>query len=291
MLMFDGFTKQLISVNGTTINLRYGGAGPPVLLVHGYPQTHMMWHRVAPALAERFTVVCSDMRGYGDSGAPSSDAGHEAYSKRVMARDQLEVMRQLGHERFAVVGHDRGARLARRLALDHPAEVSRLALLDIVPTATIYGELDQPRATAVWRYFFLVQPPDLPERLIGANPSFYLRWTFREWSGTCGVPHPDALAEYERCFDEATIRASCEDYRAGATIDLVHDRADETRTITCPLLVLWSSPGIGASYDVLEIWRARAREVRGRPLDCGHFLAEERPDEVAAELTRFLAGP
>lgn len=286
--MFDGFASDRLAVNGTSIHLVRGGSGPPVLLLHGYPQTHVMWHLVAPALAERFTVVCTDLRGYGDSGAPSSDASHESYSKRAMAEDQIAVMRQLGVERFAVVGHDRGARVARRLAVDYPDAVSRLALLDIVPTATIYERLDQRRATSVWRYFFLVQPPDLPERLIGADPAYYLRWTFREWSGAAGVPRPEALREYERCFDEATIHASCEDYRAGATIDLAHDDADAGRPIACPLLVLWSASGIGASYAVLDIWRAQAADVRGRALDCGHFLAEERSEEVASELSAFL---
>jgi haloacetate dehalogenase len=258
-----------------------------VLLLHGYPQTHVIWHHVAPVLAERFTVVCSDLRGYGDSGKPRSDENHEPYSKRVMAQDQLELMRALGFERFALVGHDRGARVARRLALDHPDSVSRLAILDIVPTETIYGQLDQERATKVWRYFFLIQPPDLPERLIGADPGFYLDWTLREWCGTPGALDGAAVSEYRRCFEPATIHAGCEDYRAGATIDLSHDRADGER-IPCPVLVLWSAQGIGSFYDVLSIWQRQADTVRGRALDCGHFLAEERPAETASELSRFL---
>jgi haloacetate dehalogenase len=247
----------------------------------------VIWHRAAPLLAERFTVVCSDLRGYGNSGKPRSDESHEPYSKRAMAKDQLELMRALGFERFALVGHDRGARVARRLALDHPDSVSRLAILDIVPTETIYRLLDQERATTVWRYFFLVQPPDLPERLIGADPGFYLDWTLREWCGTRGALDEAAVSEYRRCFDAATIHAGCEDYRAGATIDLAHDRADKER-IHCPLLVLWSAQGIGSSYDVLSIWQQQAEAVQGRALDCGHFLAEERPAETASELTRFL---
>jgi haloacetate dehalogenase len=249
-----------------------------------------MWHRVAPRLAERFTVVCPDLRGYGDSGTPASDASHEPYSKRVMARDQLQLMNELGFERFAVVGHDRGARVARRLALDQPDAVSRLALLDIVPTDTIYTTLDQEHATTVWRYFFLIQPPDLPERLITSEPDFYLDWTLEEWSGTRDGLSDAALAEYRRCFDRATVHATCEDYRAGATIDLAHDRA-ETRRLACPVLVLWSRHGIGSAYDVLAIWGSEAADVRGRALDCGHFLAEERPDEVTSELATFLAGP
>jgi haloacetate dehalogenase len=286
--MFEAFSATEVEANGTKINAVHGGAGPPVLLLHGYPQTHAMWHRVAPGLAERFTVVCPDLRGYGDSAKPVSDASHAAYSKRVMAQDQLELMQQLGFDRFAVVGHDRGARVARRLALDHSDSVSRLALLDIVPTAAIYASLDQDHATTVWRYFFLVQAPDLPERLIGADPDFYLRWTFDEWAADAALIDKAALAEYRRCFDAATIHATCEDYRAGATIDLVDDRADAERKISCPLLILWSSDGLGASYDVLGIWREEADEVRGRALDCGHFLAEERSSEVAVELLDFL---
>jgi haloacetate dehalogenase len=286
--MFEGFARRTISVNGTRINVVHAGHGPPVLLLHGYPQTHAMWHLVAPRLAEEFTVVCPDLRGYGDSNAPTGDGTHEAYSKRTMALDQRELMSELGHERFALVGHDRGARVARRLALDHPDAVTRLALLDIVPTAAIYTRLDQARAIAVWRYFFLVQPPDLPERLIGADPGFYLRSTLSEWAGRPDAIDPAALAEYERCFDQETIRASCEDYRAGATIDLEHDRADRDRPIRCPVLVLWSKSGIGSAYDVLDVWREQAVEVSGRALDCGHFLAEELPDQVSAYIGEWL---
>jgi haloacetate dehalogenase len=287
--LFPGFVDVDVDVGDTTIHAVRGGAGPPVLLLHGYPQTHVMWHRVAPWLAERFSVVCPDLRGYGDSGAPASDDSHAPYSKRAMARDQLELMHELGFDRFALAGHDRGARVARRLALDHPDAVSRLAVLDIVPTDTVYTKLDQEHATTVWRYFFLIQPPDLPERLIGSEPGFYLDWTFDEWCGTEGSLTDAALAEYRRCFDPATVHATCEDYRAGATIDLAHDRA-ETRRLECPVLVLWSRQGIGSAYDILAIWRAEASDVRGRALDSGHFLAEERPDEVASELATFLAG-
>jgi haloacetate dehalogenase len=286
--LFPGFARTQAQVNGTTINAVRGGAGPPVLLLHGYPQTHVTWHRTAPALAEHFTVVCADLRGYGDSGKPASDERHEPYSKRVMARDQLELMQGLGHNRFAVVGHDRGARVARRLALDHPAAVAKLAVLDIVPTATIYGTLDQQHATTVWRYFFLIQPADLPERLIGAQRDTYLDWTLREWCGTPGALSDAAVAEYRRCFDQAAIHAGCEDYRAGATIDLEHDRADACTRVSCPMLVLWSGPGIGAAYDVFSIWRGEGEDVRGHALDCGHFLPEERPAETAAALIEFL---
>jgi haloacetate dehalogenase len=257
-------------------------------LLHGYPQTHTMWHLVAPVLAQHFSVVCADLRGYGDSDKPAGDTTHRAYAKRTMASDQIAVMQALGFQQFALVGHDRGARVALRLSLDHPGAVSRLALLDIVPTSTIYNTLDQRRATIVWRYFFLIQPPDLPERLIGNDPSGYLDATLDEWSGAPGVPVPEARAEYDRCFDAASIHATCEDYRAGATIDLAHDAADADRRLTCPLLVLWSANGIGSTYDVPRIWGARAGKLRGRALDCGHFLAEEQPAETTAELLSFL---
>jgi haloacetate dehalogenase len=286
--VFEGFASTDLEVNGTVIHTVHGGEGPPVLLLHGYPQTHVMWHQVAQALAARFTVVCPDLRGYGDSAKPSSDETHAAYSKRVMAEDQFEVMRALGFERFAVVGHDRGARVARRLALDHSESVDRLALLDIIPTAAIYASLSQKRATTVWRYFFLIQPPDLPERLIGADPDFYLRWTFNEW---CGSPHAlleEAVSEYRRCFDDASIHATCEDYRAGATIDLVHDRDDSGRRISCPVLVLWSKEGLGSQYDVLGIWREEADDLQGCAIEGGHFLAEENPEAVLVELLPFL---
>jgi haloacetate dehalogenase len=197
-------------------------------------------------------------------------------------------MDRLGFDRFAVVGHDRGARVARRLALDHPGAVTRLAVLDIVPTATIYDSLDKERAATVWRYFFMIQPPDLPELLIGARPDAYLDRTLREWCGTPDALSDDALAEYRRCFDQATIKASCEDYRAGATIDLAHDGADRGRRIACPVLILWSESGIGSTYDVLAVWREEANDVQGRALNCGHFIAEERPHETAAELLAFL---
>jgi haloacetate dehalogenase len=243
--MFEGFADHRIETSETSIHLVKGGNGPPLLLLHGYPQTHVCWHRVARRLAERFTVICPDLRGYGDSAKPAGDPEHQLYSKRTMARDQIEVMRQLGFETFAIVGHDRGARVAQRLALDYPAKVSRLALLDIVPTRAIYAALNQLRATMTWRYFFLIQPHDFPERLIGAEPEFYLRWTLEDW---CEIPEafaPEAMMEYRRCFDAATIHASCEDYRAGASIDLVHDEASLGQKLVCPLLVLWSATGLG----------------------------------------------
>lgn len=288
--MFDGFSQKRIETTGATINLLQGGSGPPVLLLHGYPQTHVCWHAVAPQLAGRFTVVCPDLRGYGESEKPPSDAAHHAYSKRVMAQDQVEVMQALGFERFAVVGHDRGARVAHRMALDHAKKVSRLALLDIVPTTKAFATVNQRLATADYHWFFLIQPDELPERLIEADPDFYLQWTLDHWSATPGALTREAIAEYRRCFDAAMIHATCEDYRAAATIDLEHDEADLERRIACPLLLLWSASGTGALFDVRAIWQERASmKVRGRALDCGHFLAEEKPEEVATELISFLS--
>jgi haloacetate dehalogenase len=288
--MFDGFSQEGIESNETTINVVHGGDGPAVLLLHGYPQTHICWHAVAPRLAEHFTVVCTDLRGYGDSDKPASDVTHYPYSKRAMARDQVEVMRALGFDEFAVVGHDRGARVAHRMALDFPNYVSRLALLDIVPTATAFANVDRQLAASDYHWFFLTQPDELPERLIGAASEFYLRWTLDHWCGTPGALAEAAVDEYLRCFDQSVIHSTCEDYRAAATIDLEHDDADKDRKITCPLLLLWSAGGTGASFDVLGAWRDRASEnLRGRALDCGHFLAEERPQEVVDELMAFLS--
>jgi len=290
--VFEGFESTRIDAGGAEINLRHGGSGPPVLLLHGYPQTHAMWHAVAPRLAERFSVVAPDLRGYGDSSKPPGGADHAGYSKRAMARDQVEAMRALGFERFAVVGHDRGARVGHRMALDHPERVTRLAVLDIVATHTVFATLTSELATAYYHWFFLIQPHDLPERMIGADPSFYLRAKLSAWSGSggCDWVAPEAMSEYERCFrDPATIHASCEDYRAGASIDLAHDEADIDARVTCPVLALWGEHGrIAGLYDVLDTWREKAVEVSGRGLPCGHFLAEQLVEETAAELLGFL---
>ena len=292
--MFEGFEQFQVETSDAEINVVRGGQGPPVLLLHGYPQTHAMWHRVAPKLAEDFTVVAADLRGYGDSSKPFGSEDHATYSKRAMAADGVEVMQSLGLPSFAVVGHDRGGRVGHRMALDHPDRVTKLAVLDIVPTRHVYSTVSKDLATDYYHWFFFIQPYDLPETLIGADPGYYLRKKLGGWGTSLDTFAPRALAEYERCFrDPATVHASCEDYRAAASIDLVHDEADrdEGRKVECPLLALWGGRGVMERlYDVEDVWSGYASDVRGGPLDAGHYLAEERPEETASELTRFLAG-
>jgi haloacetate dehalogenase len=290
--MFNGFEQKRIAVSGAEISLRIGGGGPPLLLLHGYPQTGAMWHKIAPRLADDFTVVVADLRGYGDSSKPESDATHAAYAKRAMAQDQVEVMAALGFEKFRVAGHDRGGRVAHRMALDHPSCMERVAVLDIAPTHKVFATVDKAMATAYYHWFFLIQPKNLPEHLIGKDPEHYLRHTLGSWGLGAGAFSDEAVSEYIRCFsDPATIHATCEDYRAAASIDLEHDEADMGTKIACPLLVLWGAKGfVAKAYDVLEVWREGATNVRGEALDCGHFLPEERPDETYAALRDFFRG-
>ena len=288
--IIPGFSAERVAGVDATINLARAGDGPPLLLLHGYPQTHVMWHPVAPRLAERFHVVAADLRGYGDSSKPPGDESHERYAKRTMARDMVQVMEALGFDRFFVAGHDRGGRVGHRMALDHPERVSRLAVLDIVPTRTLLMSTGRAFANSYYHWFFLSQKPDLPETLIGASASYFLRTTIERWSATPGAITPEAMAEYERCFDAAGIHASCEDYRAATTIDLEHDEADIDRMVECPVLVLWGEKGrMHALYDVPATWRERARDVRSRLLPCAHFVVEESPDETAAELLAFFS--
>lgn len=291
-MLFDArFELCRVSTSGAAINLRHAGTGPPVLLLHGYPQTHAMWHRVAPALADDYHVVCADLRGYGDSDKPASGSDHAAYSKRAMAADMVEVMAALGHDSFAVVGHDRGGRVAHRMALDHPAVVTRVAVLDIAPTLYMYEHTDMQFATGYYHWFFLIQPNGLPEKLIGADPDYFLGSKLAHWSAAESVFAPDAVTEYMRCFrDPATIHASCEDYRAAAGIDLEHDRADLGDRVAVPMLALWGAHGfVSRLYDVLATWQERALSVDGRALDCGHFLPEEAPAATIAALRSFLS--
>ncbi len=288
--MFSGFTSQIIEANSVKINLVKGGKGAPLLLLHGYPQTHFMWHKIAPHLAERFTVIATDLRGYGDSSKPPNMANHYNYSKRVMAEDQIEVMSQLGYQEFYLIGHDRGARVAYRLALDYPEKVKKLALLDIIPTDILYGSLDQELATIYYHWFFLIQPYPFPEELIGSNPAYFLETCLTRWSSDFSAFSPEAVSEYIRTFkNKETQRATCEDYRAAATIDLEHDQLDQGKLIECPTLVLWGKKGIiGRKYDVLALWKERSKEIIGYPLNCGHFLPEEAPLEVIAALKNFI---
>ncbi len=292
--MFDGFELHRVDTGEATIRARLGGSGPPLLLLHGNPQTHLMWHKIAPRLAERFTIVAADLRGYGESSKPETAADHEPYSKRAMARDQVALMRHFGFSRFAVAGHDRGGRCAYRMALDHPDAVERLAVLDILPTWEHYRRAEQRFAMAYWHWFFLPQPFPLPEKLIGGDPGWFFR---RNWPAAAEPPaffDPEALEDYRRAFlDPRTVHAICEDYRAGATCDSRHDEADfGRRRIACPVLVLWAAEGILPKlYDTLEVWRGWADDVRGEPLACGHYMAEERPEETGRALLEFfLAG-
>lgn len=293
--MYEGFELSDVETGEGMIRARVGGEGPPLLLLHGNPQTHAMWHKIAPRLAKEFRVVATDLRGYGDSFKPESASDHAPYAKRAMARDQVEVMRRLGYERFYVAGHDRGGRVGYRMALDHPERVSKLAVLDIIPTGEAFRRADRDFGMSYWHWFFLAQPYDLPERLIGADPDYYFgRHTTKITSRGPQPPHffsDEARAEYLRCFrNPATIHGICEDYRAGATIDCEHDDADRGRNrIACQLLALWGGRGkLEAWYDVLAVWREWADDVRGRALDCGHYLPEEAPDETYQELRAFF---
>ncbi len=290
--MFEGFTTRRIAGDGVEINLRIGGSGPPLLLLHGFPQTHAKWHKIAPRLAEDFTVVCPDTRGYGDSEKPQGDDDHMNYSKRVMARDMVEVMASLGFERFNLAGHDRGGRVAYRLALDHPERVEKLAVLDIVPTLEQFERVTKGAALGSYHWYFLAQPKPFPERLIGADPEYFLRNCLGTWAGDTGTFAPEAMAEYLRCFaDPAAIHACCEDYRAGATLDCEFDAADREagRKISCPVLALWGEGGRPHKRRaVVEIWQDWAEKVEGEGLPCGHFLAEELAEETALRLAAFF---
>ena len=291
-LMFEGFRLETIDTGEVQVRVRIGGEGSPLLLLHGNPQTHVMWHRVAPALAERHTVVAPDLRGYGMTSKPPSTPDHGPYSKRVMGRDQIALMAKLGYERFSVAGHDRGGRVGYRLALDHPEVVERLAVLDIVPTGEAFERADREFGLSLYHWFFLAQPAPLPERLIAADPEWFWRWHTTRGPDTTFFD-VEAVDDYLACFrDPETIRGMCEDYRAGAGIDFEHDLADMKAgsKIQCPVLVLWGAEAkLGTWYDMLGVWGGWADDVRGRALPCGHYLAEEAPGETADELLAFLS--
>jgi len=284
--LFHGFRSTRIKTTGARINLVHGGKGPAILLLHGYPETHAMWHKVAPALARDYSVVCPDLRGYGDSSKPKGLPDHSNYSKRAMANDMVEVMAALGHKSFHLVGHDRGGRVAHRLARDHGKRVQSLTVLDISPTLKMYENTTMQFAKAYYHWFFLIQEAPLPEKMLAAvGPEYIFK---RLGRGHTGLKHfsKKAMAEYVRCFDP---HSTCEDYRAAATIDLMHDKQDRGRKIDMPLLAIWGRHGvIEALFDPIRDWREVASNVHGRHLPCGHFIPEEKPDELLAELRRFL---
>jgi haloacetate dehalogenase len=291
--MFEGFTDASATVDGIRIHARTGGRGPALLLLHGHPQTSAIWHKVAPALAERFTVVAADLRGYGDSGKPPGAPDHANYAKRRMALDQLELMRGLGHASFAVIGHDRGGRVAARMALDHADAVTRLVTLDVAPTLAMYEQTSFDFARAYWHWFMLVRPAPFPETLIRADPDLYLKQTIGARSAGLAPFTQEAYADYLRCLsDPATAHGICEDYRASLTIDLEHDRATlkAGAQIACPFMALWGAHGvIEQCFDPLAEWRPYAPQVQGEALPCGHYIPEEAPQLLLERVLPFLA--
>ena len=288
--LFPGFAVTKARVNGMDIPFVRAGSGPPLLLAHGHPQTHAIWHKTAGALAQRYTVIASDLRGYGDASKPAGSPDHSTYSKREMARDQYELMHSLGFQKFSVVGHDRGGRMAHRLAMDYPRAISKLIVLDISPTLAMYEQTDMAFASAYWHWFFLIQPAPLPETLIGANPEAYLRAVMLR--GESNPFAPDAWEEYVRALrDRACVHAICEDYRAATTVDLEHDRADRDagRKVECSVRVLWGRYGvIERCFDPVNDWRRVASDVTGRALECGHYIPEEAPEALREEIEAFI---
>jgi len=291
--MFEGFSDDMIDLpNGITLRVRTAGEGRPVLLLHGYPQTHVIWHKMTPLLVQAgYQVILPDLRGYGDSSKPVSEPDHSTYSKREMARDQVLLMEHLGHTTYAVVGHDRGARVAHRLARDWSDRVSALCVMDIAPTERMYANTDMAFATGYFHWFFLIQPNPLPERMIEADPEFWLRTEIAAWSrGNTAAFTDKAMAEYVRCFaKDGGVHATCEDYRAAATIDLVHDKADQGDKLSMPVQALWGANGlVGRTYDVVGVWSEYADHAEGQAVPGGHFVPEEAPNEAADALVAFL---
>jgi haloacetate dehalogenase len=290
--MFDGFEEFDITTSGASIHGRRGGSGPPVLLLHGIPETHLMWHRVAPHLAEQYTVVAADLRGYGDSGKPPSTADHEPYSMRAIGRDQIEVMQNLGYDQFRIVGHDRGARCAYRLALDKPDAVIRLAVMDVVPIGDAYSRAERKFSLAYWVWSFLAAPEPVPEQFISAIPANLVNFMLDTWPEVKDAFPAEVRAEYIEKFSHSdTVHAVCEEFRAAATLDYQQDEADlGKRKIACPVLFLWSQRGSVAQLydDPLGIWRGWCDDVRGGPVPVGHFIPEEAPEETTRQLLDFL---
>ena len=293
--MFEGFTRAEVETSGARIVAVHGGSGPALLLMHGNPFTHASWHKIAPRLAEEFTVVCTDLRGYGDSEKPPGGRDHSGYSFRAMAQDQVEVMAILGHERFYAAGHDRGARVLHRMCLDHPDKVARAAILDILPQHYLLNHVTRAWGTFSWHWFFMIQPYDLPERLMGADPDYFIRRKLAKTEQGLSFFGEDALAEYMRCFrNPATIHAMCEDYRATHTVDLAMDTLDfdAGRKVGCPVAVLWGATGgVGRNHKTMEIWPLYATDIRrAAALPCGHYLSEEAPEETYREFRDFFRG-
>ncbi|XOB62940.1 alpha/beta fold hydrolase [Campylobacterota bacterium DY0563] len=293
MLFSNIFKEDKLHLNDVTINYKHGGKGKALLLIHGYPQTHTMWHKVANELANSFYIVCPDLRGYGDSSKPKGLENHQNYSKKTMAKDMIELMKYLGFDEFFVAGHDRGARVTHRLCLDYPKNILKACVMDIAPTYHMFKNTDQGFATGYYHWFFLIQPDNLPETMIGSNPAFYLEEKLKRWSDKEIAYHKkfekEAINEYVRCFDKDSIHATCEDYRAAASIDMSDDEMDRDKKIYTPLLVLWGEKGfVNRTYEVLEVWKDYAIDVQGKTLECGHFLPEEKPKEVIEELKNFF---
>lgn len=296
-MTLDGFSNQIIDVGETTVFVRAAGSGPPVLMLHGFPETHLMWRDIAPRLAREFTVVCADLRGYGWSGCPASDADHAPYSKRAMGSDMIVAMDRLGHQRFRLAGHDRGGRVAYRMALDHPRAIEKIAVLDVLPTSTSWDRADARLALAFWPWSLLAQPEPLPERMLAADPEAVVDNALKEWGSPAKAFPPEVRAAYiDALRDPEHIHAICEEYRAAATIDRQHDAADQEAggRINCPLLALWSAKGGLENWYTdeegpLGLWRMWSTDASGRPMDGGHFFPEEKPEETTQELRRFFS--
>ena len=287
--MFKNFKQDIIEVNGVNINYKIGGKGEPLLLLHGYPQSHVLWRKIAPLFAENYTVICSDLRGYGDSDKPQSDKKHLTYSKKTMGLDQNELMKKLGFKEYFLVGHDRGGRVAHRMAIDFKENIKKISVLDIVPTSHVFKNTNAILAKRYYHWFFLIQSYPLPETMIGNDPEYYIRSKLQMWGANNEYLTEEIIQEYLRCFTIDTIHASCEDYRAGASIDLVHHEEDFDKKISCPLQVLWGSKAtIEELYDPIKVWKEWALNVEGQSIDCGHFLPEESPVETYNAIINFF---
>ncbi|MDB3954704.1 alpha/beta hydrolase [Alphaproteobacteria bacterium] len=287
--MFEQFKQDKINVNGININYKIGGKGEPLLLLHGYPQSHILWRKIAPLFAENYTVICSDLRGYGDSDKPESDKSHLAYSKKKMGLDQNELMKKLGFNEYFLVGHDRGGRVAHRMAIDYKENIKKISVLDIVPTSHVFKNTNALLARRYYHWFFLIQSFPHPETMIGNDPEYYIRSKLKMWGANDEYLTEDVLQEYLRCFTPETIHASCEDYRAGASIDLKHHEEDLHKKISCPLQVLWGAKAtVEELYDPVKVWKEWAINVEGKSIDCGHFLPEESPIETYDAIIKFF---